>query len=266
MKRFPWKVALVLWIAGTLAGPLLLPYASAMMAAAPSGETLPASGATLVLLVLLRSLIMIGVSVGVGLPLARSLGRGAPLVEAWVAGRRPEPGAGSIVVPAVTWAAVTAAIAIGVDLFFVRVLGVTIPAPEIHARLIGVAPWRGLLVAFGGGIYEELFYRLFLLTLVTWIFSWALRARTGSRLTVVFWAANLAVAVYFGYDHFHNESLWGPLTPLVQLRTVLIILPPGLAFGYLFWKRGIEAAALSHAAIILIIHVLRPWIERGWGG
>jgi membrane protease YdiL (CAAX protease family) len=47
------------------------------------------------------------------------------------------------------------------------------------------------------------------------------------------------------------------------VRTVLIITPVGLAFGWLYWKRGLEAAILSHFVIDVIVHVIRPIVE-GW--
>lgn len=264
--RYPWKTALVLWAGGSLLSPLLLFYAQKMIAVAPHPNPIPAEGVVLVLLVILRSAVMLGVGVGLGLPAARALGMGAPWVDAWIAGRRPPGFLTEAVRPAVLWAVVTALIAMAVDAFFYRILGVTTPAPEIHARLIGVEPWRGFAAAVGGGLFEELFYRLFLMSVVAWILVRVFRAREGGRQTAMLWTANLIVAVYFGYDHFGNEQMWEPLTTLVALRTVLIILPPGLAFGYLFWKRGIETAALSHVVIVALVHGVRPWIERGWGG
>lgn len=268
MKRFryPWKAALVLWAGGSLLSPLLLFYAEKLIAVAPHPNPIPAEGLTLVLLVILRSAVMLGIGVGLGLAAARSLGLGAPWIEAWTEGRRP-PGFLPVVVrPAVLWAVAAAVAAVAVDLVFYHGLGVTTPAPEIHARLVGVEPWRGFAAAAGGGLFEELFYRLFLMSVTAWILMRVFRVREGPRRSAVLWTANLAVAVYFGVEHFGNERMWEPLTDLVALRTVLVILPPGLAFGYLFWKRGIEAAALCHAVVIALVHGIRPWIERGWGG
>jgi membrane protease YdiL (CAAX protease family) len=51
--------------------------------------------------------------------------------------------------------------------------------------------------------------------------------------------------------------------PNVALRTVLIILPVGLAFGWLYIRRGLEAVILSHFVIDVIVHVVRPIVEHG---
>jgi membrane protease YdiL (CAAX protease family) len=37
----------------------------------------------------------------------------------------------------------------------------------------------------------------------------------------------------------------------------------GLAFGWLYWRRGLEAAILSHFVIDVIVHVIRP-IAESW--
>ena len=50
---------------------------------------------------------------------------------------------------------------------------------------------------------------------------------------------------------------------IVALRTVLIIMPAGLAFGWIYIRRGLEAAILSHFFIDVIVHVVRPIVERG---
>ena len=43
---------------------------------------------------------------------------------------------------------------------------------------------------------------------------------------------------------------------------MLIILPVGLAFGWLYVRRGLEAAILSHFVIDIIVHVVRPIVEH----
>ncbi len=48
---------------------------------------------------------------------------------------------------------------------------------------------------------------------------------------------------------------------IVALRTMLIIVPVGLAFGWLYFRRGLEAVILSHFVIDIIVHVVRPIVE-----
>lgn len=70
-------------------------------------------------------------------------------------------------------------------------------------------------------------------------------------------------AFFFGWYHISNEQLFAPtVLGIVALRTVLIILPVGLAFGWLYLRRGLEAAILSHFVIDVIVHVVRPIVEH----
>ena len=65
------------------------------------------------------------------------------------------------------------------------------------------------------GFYEEIFSRLFLLTLIAWLANKALR-KPGERLSdAAFWISNLIVAVLFGLGHLPSASLMMPITPLV---------------------------------------------------
>jgi len=137
--------------------------------------------------------------------------------------------------PALFWAVVTALVAFGIDAFFRYGLGVTFPAPEIHAR-IDVPWWRSGLASFWAPFAEEIVDRLFLSRsspgwgmLGMKLFRVPERdADAGSRSGSPPWRTSL----FFGWYHISNEQLFAAvLPPFVALRTVLIILPVGLAFG-----------------------------------
>ncbi len=53
----------------------------------------------------------------------------------------------------------------------------------------------------------------------------------------------------------------GPVAhaPLI-MRTIMLNGLAGLAFGWLYWRRGLEAAMVSHGAVALILHVAVPAI------
>src|SRR4029077_8144789 len=168
----------------------------------------------------------------------------------------------SIVGPALFWAAVTALVAFGIDAIFLYGFGVHFPAPEIHAR-IDVAWWRSGLASFWAPFAEEIVDRLFLLSLVAWLGMKLFRvSNEGRGRQVALWVAIVATALFFGWYHISNEQLFAATVPaIVAVRTVLIILPVGLAFGWLYIRRGLEAAILSHFVIDIIVHVVRPIVE-----
>ncbi len=264
-SRYPWKTYLFLTLAATLTSPLVIPYFQGLAAIAPNRPEMNFSTLALLGIAMLRNLILIGVAAGLGLWVARRIGLGAPYLEHWLdGGPKPAQPFSSIVVPAVFWAVVTALIAFGVDAFFHYHLGVELPAPEIHAR-IAVAPWRSALASFWAPWAEEVLDRLFLLSLVAWLAMKLFRVQgEGPGRTAALWLANAATAVFFGWYHISNEQMFvDPVPAIVAWRTILIIVPVGLAFGWLYWRRGLEAAILSHFAIDLVVHGARPVLE-GW--
>lgn len=259
-RRYPWKTFVVLTLAGTLTGPLVIPYFLGLQAIAPQATPIPYAMEFLVMGVLLRNLILMAVAASIGLWVARKIGLGAPYLEhALDGGPRPAEPLSSIVWPALLWATVTALIAFGIDAVFHYGLGVDVPAPEIHAR-IDVAWWRSGLASFWAPFAEEILDRLFLLSLVAWLAMKLFRVGgEGRGRTIALWGANVATALFFGWYHISNEQMFvDPVPAIVAWRTVLIIFPVGLAFGWLYWRRGLEAAILSHFIIDTIVHVIRP--------
>ena len=48
------------------------------------------------------------------------------------------------------------------------------------------------------------------------------------------------------------------VTPLLIAAIVSLNAVAALGFGYLYWKRGIEAAMLAHFSADIILHVCAP--------
>lgn len=264
-RPYPWKTFAFLVAAGTLTGPLVIPYALGLEAIAPGPHPPAPPLAQIALSGLIQNLLFLVPAAAIGLLVAPKIGLGAPYLESWLDGApRPAEPFSSIVWPALVWATVTALIAFGIDAFFRYALGVTFPAPEIHAR-IAVPWWRSGLASFWAPWAEEIFDRLFLLSLVAWVGMKLFRVSgEGRGRTIALWVAIVATALFFGWYHIDNEAIFANPVPLiVQLRTVLIILPVGLAFGWLYIRRGLEAVILSHFVIDLIVHAVRPIVEHG---
>jgi hypothetical protein len=263
-RRYPWRTFAFLVAAGTLTGPLVIPYLLGLVAIAPGPHPPVALGA-LVRSTLMRNLLFLVPAAGIGLLVARRIGLGAPYLESWLDGApRPAEPFSSVVRPALVWATVTALVAFAVDAIFRYGLGVDFPAPEIHAR-IAVPWWRSGLASFWAPWAEEIFDRLFLLSLLAWLLMLGMklfRLPEGRGRAIAIGVATVATALFFGWYHIDNEALFANPVPLiVQLRTVLIILPVGLAFGWLYIRRGLEAVILSHFVIDLIVHAVRPIVE-----
>jgi membrane protease YdiL (CAAX protease family) len=119
----------------------------------------------------------------------------------------------------------------------------------------GRSALNGLLASFYGGIAEELQLRLFLMTLLVWLFATFARRQPAPA---VYWSAIVIAALLFGAGHLPAAAkLWG-LSDIVVFRTIALNAIAGLVFGWLYWRRGIEMAMLGHFSADIVLHVLAP--------
>src|SRR5262249_24688424 len=126
-----------------------------------------------------------------------------------------------------------------------------------HPGAANPAAWKGFLASFYGGIDEEVFLRFGVMTLL--VLGVGKIFHTGERPTgTAFWLANIIAATLFGLGHLPATAMLMPLTRLVVLRALLLNGIPGVVFGLLYWKRGLEAAMVSHFAADLVLHVAAP--------
>jgi CAAX prenyl protease-like protein len=264
VSRYPWKTLLFLVTVGTLTGPLIIPYAIGLNMIA-TGHPPPQSLSSFVIARFIQNLCFLAPAAAMGLWIGPEIGLGAPYLQHWLddAPRPREPFL-SVVGPAFSWAVATAIIAFAIDGFFRGVLRIDFPAPEIHAR-INVHWWRSVLASFWAPWAEEVFDRLFLLSLLVWLVTKLFRV-SGNRLGrgLALSSAILATSLFFAWYHISNEALFvSPVPAIVAVRTVLIITPAGIALGWMYVSRGLEAAVISHFIMDLLVHGVRPIVEHG---
>lgn len=207
----------------------------------------------------------------VGLALAPRLGLGAPVLSAWLAREPIARRAREALLPALWIGLALGAILTGVN----ALLGDSFERELLRAgRSMPVHPHPliGVLASFSAGVAEETMLRLGLFTVVVWLgASIALRgalASTESPAAPIpagaFHVANVFAALVFGALHFANVKALGlslsPTSIFVALGLNGLV---GLACGFLYWKRGIEAAMVAHTATDLVIHALVPALAPG---
>ena len=139
--------------------------------------------------------------------------------------------------------------------------------PRIPEWPIGVEAampiWKRVLACLYGAINEEIVARLFALSLFLWLLRKITRAQTPQASPVIFWIANVIIAGLFAAGHVPAAKIFLPLTPLVWAAIFSINGGASLAFGYLCWKRGFEAAILAHFSADFTLHVIGPMFFRG---
>lgn len=121
------------------------------------------------------------------------------------------------------------------------VIGATRPT---LVDVLAYAPVRFLY----GGVTEELMLRFGLMSALVFV-GWYVTGRPadGPRSGVV-WTAITISAVLFGVEHLPALAQSVGLTPALVARTVLLNALVGVLFGWLYWRRSLEAAMVAHAS------------------
>lgn len=252
-QRYPWRLFWLLYIAAIASLAAIVPAALELFTPALR-STLPPPPFPLPLVILLgvvQSLAMLAIAIGVGLLLGRKTGLGVPVLEGWL--NHQDVSAKAL---KSAKAGVLVGLPVGVVLLIALLALVRyIPnLPFVSASHIAV--WKRFLLCFNGGIYEEILTRLFLLTLFAWLGMKVFQKEKNTLAATTFWTANILVAILFGLGHLPSASLVMPITPLVVVAALLLNGIAGIAFGYLYLKRGLEAAMIAHFCADFVIWVL----------
>lgn len=114
--------------------------------------------------------------------------------------------------------------------------------------------WYYVLVSIVVGINEEIIYRLGLMSLIVTAILYFKNLKEPTNHII--WAGIIISAFIFGLMHFPITSNFFKLTPLTIGVTMTGNLITGTTFGWIFWKRGLLIAMLSHIAFDLTFHVI----------
>lgn len=251
-RRFPWRLFWPLFVGGILGALAIIPFAIELIGPTIRAQPGPAIPfAVIVVIGIVQNLILIALMVFVGLKLGRTLGLGAPILEAWLDHAATIP----------NWKQSLRSgllVGIGVGVVLLAIVLALVPSlpnlPFVAAAKIAL--WKRILVCFYGGINEELLMRLFLLTLIAWIASKAWRSEAGKLASPAFWTANLIAAILFGLGHLPSASLVMPITPLVVAAALLLNGIAAIAFGLLYRKHGLESAMVAHFTADFVLYVV----------
>jgi hypothetical protein len=256
-SRF-WKTFAFLYSLGLFGVAAGLPYIFALVEGflKKSPEPLSVPLSVLYFLQFLQLAALLAFAVGIGLFAARKIGCGAPLIEGWLAGERVGPEFRAILQPSILLG-----LGVGVILLLLFVFVFMPLTPELRTVLISdVALWKKFLASFYGGIFEEILMRLFLVSVFTWLLRKVWSGRNWNSAS--FWVASAVVAVIFGLGHLGAASLMLTITPMVVVTAVILNGAAALAFSYLYWKHGLEAAIIAHFSADIVLHVIGSALLR----
>lgn len=261
--NFKTKLFVVLWLAG-MAGILsfLLVDLHALLSQIPvPAETkLPSSIWALKLLTLIQPTVFLSVAVFVGVALASKVGLFAPAAEAVSAGRQFSLALRPQLVPGLL-----GGITGGAAIFLIWILCQPFLPPQFVTLSLKLSDFIPLPTRlFYGGFTEELLLRWGVMTLLVWA-PWRLFQRgQGKPRTIYFASAIVVSSVVFGLGHlpiafaFSSEVTASLVFYIIAGNTAF-----GLIAGYLYWKKGLEAAIIAHMMAHVVL-VTATYFGRRW--
>jgi membrane protease YdiL (CAAX protease family) len=197
-----------------------------------------------------QSLILFSIAISLGLFFTKKVNFQLPLLETILEKGNYKKVLQSILVMSVLSGIAVAAIIYGLDTIF-TILGAEVTTHQSFAPI-----WQTLLASFYGGVTEEILMRLFLMTLFIWIGMKLYRQREPSTASIII--AIFLAAIIFGLGHLPITASLTKITPLVVSRAVILNGIGGIAFGWLFWKKGLESAMIAHFTADIFLLTLLP--------
>tara|TARA_R110002096_G_scaffold18857_1_gene63655 strand:- start:1394 stop:2200 length:807 start_codon:yes stop_codon:yes gene_type:complete len=111
-----------------------------------------------------------------------------------------------------------------------------------------------VLVSFVMGTNEEIIYRLGLMSLIVTAIQHLKKVDKPTKNMVL--TGIIITALIFGMMHFQITSNFFELTPITIGATIIGNFITGTTFGWIFWKRGLLVAIVSHIAFDITFHVI----------
>lgn len=236
----------ILGALGTLAG---FPYLVALNSSSTVSPPLPLP--VLAIASATQTGILLFILSRIGVRLGRALRLDTPFARAFVYQLKP---------PALSKRAINFALTSGILGGFVILALAFVFQPFMpqtpQSATLNIALWKRVLACFYGSIVEELLLRLFLMTLIAWVF-WKIGLKDGKQPShLAFWLAIAFSALLFGVAHLPTAAALWSLTPIIITRTLVLNSLLGIAFGFLYWQWGLEYAMLSHFCADIVLHII----------
>ena len=194
---------------------------------------------TLRLLSVVQPAFLVLAFAALGLWAGPRLGLDAPAIRAWADGRPVLP---------VLVRQLPSGIVVGLASALVLILfWMGVGSMPDAAEKLGALQMPLITKLLYGGIVEELLLRWGLMSFFAWAI-WRLAGRPEGPPAWCIWTATLFAAILFAAGHL---PLLYVLVPAPPTELILLVLAgntvPGILFGWLFWRRGLEAAMIAHA-------------------
>lgn len=241
------KTFFILWVSVIISTVLILPYIFNVEAEILKKSTF--SLPMLALIAFIQGTVIFGIAAFFGLILAEKTGFKLPLIDAWLNHRKIDYR--KTLLLSIVLGSIAGILIIVLDKFAFQ---------QSIALNMGVPLWQGFLACFYGGIAEEVIMRLFLMSLFVFILIKITRRKKAG--SVIVWTSIVLVAILFGLGHLPITSTVTSITPIVIVRAIVLNGIGGAIFGWLYWKKGLESAMISHFTADIFIQIIFPLLLR----
>lgn len=218
--------------------------------ALPAGQELPLSETAIRILSVVQGSVFLLIAVVIGHLCAPRVGFSTPLIERVTGRFRGEISWQPLAVSGVAWGVISAVI-IGILATLARPL---LPESFVAAGEQASTPLVARLLY--GGITEEILLRWGMMSLLAWLY-WRLWQRGRGDLTAAgAWLAIIGAAVLFGVGHLPAAAVLagqGGLSLFLVVYIISLNALFGLGAGWLFWRKGLEAAIIAHMTFHVVI-------------
>lgn len=242
-----WKLFWILLAACLISAIMVMPYAFTLAAGFGLKIT-----PVLIVAQIVQSAVLFSLLIFFGLRMAGQVGFGLPLLEGALKGEKQ----GDKLKPIVKQAAGLGVLASVLIILFSLPFG-SMSLDFLKAE-IAIPTWKTFLASFYGGVAEEVLLRLFLMTLFVWIIFKIKKTADGKPTVASIWFAIIFSSVIFGLGHLPITGSITAITPAVVLRAILLNGVAGVIFGWLYWRKGLESAMISHFTADICLHVILP--------
>ncbi len=240
------KLFFLLLLASILGGIAAFPYTCSI-----STFEMPKPLFLFVTAIVIQIVIMFSIFIFTGLFLGKKTGLGTPIIEDWLKGEPVKEKIKSFL-----FYSIVLGIFVGLSLFILDRFVFAAFVEPITAYQSEPPLWQRFLVSFYGGINEEISLRLFLMTLIVWISAKIGKAKNNIPTGLTFWFAIILTSILFGLGHLPMTAQLMKITPVVVIRAIVLNGIAGIVFGWLFWKKGLLSAIISHFSTDIILHVI----------
>ena len=242
-----WKLLFILFIACVISSMLVIPYSLALT----SNEVQITP--IMWFLSIVQNIILFALATFFGLLLSKPIGMGSPILQRLLERKNQAKELKALLLPSICLGLLAGILIVLLDIIFKRFI------PELSSvEVSSPAVWKAFLASFYGGIAEEVLLRLFLLSLFVWITFKIKKNKDGNPTVFGVWLSIFFAAIVFGLGHLPATSQIMPLSGIVIIRAVVLNGIGGIIFGWLYWKKGLESAMISHFSADIVLHIITP--------